>query len=107
MTSLLKEQLTRYELGCEGGCELMEIICPNGLKGGVRPGLGDGVIRLGLKPQRGRDTIGPYKYIIYIYIGRYVPYRYVYRYRNANVSYRFKYRRFQAFRLILGVLVGT
>ena len=45
----------------------MEIICPNGLKGGVRPGLGDGVIRLGLKPQRGRDTIGPYKYIIYIY----------------------------------------
>ena len=63
MTSLLKEQLTGYELGCEGGCELMEIICPNGLKGGVRPGLGDGVIRLGLKPQRGRDTIGPYKYI--------------------------------------------
>ena len=67
MTSLLKEQLTGYELGCEGGCELMEIICPNGLKGGVRPGLGDGVIRLGLKPQRGRDTIGPYKYILYIY----------------------------------------
>ena len=41
----------------------MEIICPNGLEGDVRPGLGDDVIRLGLKPQRGRDTIGPYKYI--------------------------------------------
>ena len=45
----------------------MEINCPNGLEGGVRPGLGDGVIRLGLKPQRGRDTTSPYKYI-YIYI---------------------------------------
>ena len=43
-----------------GGCELMEIICPNGLKGGVRPGLGDSVIRLGLKAQRGRDTTGLY-----------------------------------------------
>ena len=30
----------------------MEIICPNGLKGGVRLGLGDSVIRLGLKAQR-------------------------------------------------------
>ena len=38
----------------------MEIICPNGLKGGVRPGLGDSVIRLGLKAQRGRDTTGLY-----------------------------------------------
>ena len=86
----------------------MEIICPNGLEGGVRPGLGDGVIRLGLKPQRGRDTTSPYKYIyIYIYIGRYVPYQYVYQYQNVNVLYRFKYRQFQAFRLVLGILVGT
>ena len=38
----------------------MEIIFPNGLKGGVRPGLGDSVIRLGLKAQRGRDTTGLY-----------------------------------------------
>ena len=38
----------------------MEIICPNGLKGGVRPGLGNSVIRLWLKAQRGRDTTGPY-----------------------------------------------
>ena len=38
----------------------MEIICPNGLKGDVRPGLSDNVIRLGLKAQRGRDTTGPY-----------------------------------------------
>ena len=38
----------------------MEIICPNGLKGGVRPGLGNSVIRLGLKAQRGRDTTDPY-----------------------------------------------
>ena len=30
------------------------------LKGGVRPGLGDGVIRLGPKAQRGQDTIGSY-----------------------------------------------
>ena len=46
-----------------GGCELTEIICPNGLKGGVRPGLEDGVghvIRLWLKAQRDRDTTGPY-----------------------------------------------
>ena len=49
MTSFLGEWLTRYRPGCEGGCELMEIICPNGLKGGVRPRLGDDAIRLGPK----------------------------------------------------------
>ena len=30
------------------------------LKDGVRPGLGDSVIRLGPKAQRGQDTIGSY-----------------------------------------------
>ena len=63
MTSFLGERLTGYEPGCEGECELMGIICPNGLKGGVRPRLGDGVIRLRPKTQRGWDTTSPYKYI--------------------------------------------
>ena len=31
----------------------MEIICPNGLKGGVRLGLGNDAIRLGPKAKKG------------------------------------------------------
>ena len=53
MTSLLGKWLTGYGPRCEGGCELMEIICPNGLKGGVRPGLGNDAIRLGPKAKKG------------------------------------------------------
>ena len=59
MTSLLRERLTRYGPGCEGGCELMEIICPNGLKGGVRPGLGDDAIRLGPNAKKGLGYYWP------------------------------------------------
>ena len=60
MTSLLGERLTKYGPGCEGGCGLMEIICPNGLKDGMRPRLGDDAIGWGPRPKRGWDIIGPY-----------------------------------------------
>ena len=53
MTSLFGERLTGYGPGCKGGCGLIEIICPNGLKGDVSPGLGDEAIRLGPKAQKG------------------------------------------------------
>ena len=53
MTPLLREWLTRYGPGCEGGCGLIEITCPSGPKGGVRPGPGDNAIRLGPKAQKG------------------------------------------------------
>ena len=41
------------------GCGLMEIICPNGLKGDVSPGLGDDAIRLGPKAQKGLGYFWP------------------------------------------------
>ena len=43
----------------QGGCGLMEIICPNGLKDDVSPGLGDDAIRLGPKAQKGLGYFWP------------------------------------------------
>ena len=59
LRSLLGEWLTGYGLGQGGRCELIEITCPNGPKGGMRPSPCDDAIMFGPKAQKeGRGIFG-------------------------------------------------